>query len=205
MKNIKETFEIVSIEELSFYNQLISEDELTEKKIKKIEAMIRGSYEYKNYIQYLKDELDITKCSFIEGIDKNEISSVTLEFHHTPLTLYDIVEIIAKYLLDTRLDEELKISNFDIAKLVVKEHYLGNIGLVPLTKTSHELAHSNAIVIPREKIYGNYNEFIQNYRKYIPDHTMTKVYNLIKYRNEDELNKINNKFKDITISKIAKD
>lgn len=158
--------EDVMLDDLDFISPMESLDELTEKRIKKLESMIRQSFEYKNYITYIKEELDITQCALLEGLDIKDISGVSLELHHTPFTLYDIVEIVAKYMFDhLKLDE--KLSNFMIAKQVMYEHYMGNVGLVPLSTTIHEAVHNGAVTVPASKIYGNYARFIEKYKTYI--------------------------------------
>ena len=77
----------------------------------------------------MKDELDLTKCSLLPGIDCKE-SAVSLEFHHYPMNLYEITETIARQRINT-LGENETVSCFDIAEQVMEEHFRGNIGVVP--------------------------------------------------------------------------
>lgn len=148
-------------------HELSEDDEVTPKMIKYIEGLVRRSYEYKKYIGYLKNELDLTSCSFLESIDVSDIA-VSLEFHHHPFTLYDITEAVSKKMIDDIPDDESRtISPFDIADIVTEEHFRHNIGLVPLTKTIHELAHSRAINIPLDKTYGEHSNFKNKYEKYL--------------------------------------
>src|SRR5574344_117456 len=144
------------------------------KVISYMEKEIRNSYEYKQYINYLKTELDITKCALIKNIDIKNMK-VSLEFHHHPITLYDIVDIIISYKLAHMPNNETKVSMFDVMELVMKEHYAGNVGLVPLTKTVHEMYHNNAVKIPIDLVYGNYQEFIAKYKDYISPELMDKI------------------------------
>lgn len=147
-------------------------EELTAKRIGYIERQIRNSYEYRSYVNYLKEELDLTKCSLLPGIDiKN--TKVSLEFHHFPLTLFDITEVVARSMLNYA--DGRSVSTMDIAEVVVGEHYRNVVGLVPLTATLHEMAHNNAIVIPLDKINGNYRDFIIEYAPFIDEHTAEKV------------------------------
>ena len=62
--------------------------------IKHIEKIIRMSYEYKEYINYLKEEYNMTFCSVYENINRDNIPKVRIEIHHEPFTLYDIVNIV---------------------------------------------------------------------------------------------------------------
>lgn len=149
------------------------EEDLNEKVISYIEKEIRGSYEYKKFTQYLKNELDLTKCSLLPGIDCNE-GAASLEFHHYPLNLYEITEVIGKQMLNS-LTEDEKISCFEISERVMEEHYKGNIGVIPLTKTLHDMAHNRTIIIPISKVNGNYKKFITKYSSYIPDDIKERI------------------------------
>lgn len=166
--NEKEKSEEFNIE-ISEYDADVAsleiEEDLTEKMISFIEKQIRSSYEYRQYIRYLKEELDLTKCALLPGIDCSE-GAASLEFHHYPLNLYEITEVIGKQLIDG-LSENEKVSTFEIAQRVMEEHFRGTIGLIPLTKTLHEMAHNKAIIIPISKVNGNYKKFVEKYSNYI--------------------------------------
>jgi len=162
-------------------NNISTKDDITAKVIAYIEREIRNSYEYKNYIQYLKEELDLTKCSLLPNIDI-KTTPVSLEFHHFPFCLYDIIDIVTRSLLK----EGETVSCFDIAEKVVLEHFKGNIGLVPVTETIHEMAHSGAILIPFDKINGNYNNFIKEYSSYIDPLQLEKISGMKAFSKTDE-------------------
>ena len=162
--------DISKYDETSAYLEI--EEELDEKTISYIEREIRGSYEYRQYINYLKNELDLTRCSLLPGIDCND--GVSLEFHHYPMNLYEITEAIGKKLI-LSLGEDEKVSCFEIAELVMEEHYKGNVGLVPLTKTLHEMAHNRTIIVPISKVEGNYKKFIERYNSYISDDIKDRI------------------------------
>ena len=61
--------------------------------IKKIESIVRSSREYKIYISHLRNDLNMNRCSFLGNIDTTT-DEVSLEMHHCPLTLFDIVDIV---------------------------------------------------------------------------------------------------------------
>ena len=148
-------------------------EDVDDKLIGYLEKLIRKSYEYKQYIGYLKSELDITSCALIPTLDIKDLG-ISLEFHHYPFTLYDIVNIIVKKYLDEK-DEDNTVSMFNVMETVMKEHYDGNIGLVPLSKSMHEMAHNGSVKIPISAVYGNYGKFINKYREYIDPDLMTKI------------------------------
>lgn len=174
-------------------NYIMEKDEISEKLIKEAERLIRRSYEYKKYIKYLKNELDITTSRFIPQIDIKNIKGVTLEFHHFPFTLYDITEAVMYKLLEED-EEEQGISMFRVADVVMREHFKNNIGLVPLTKTLHEMAHNNALKIPLKYVYGNYEKFYNEYKDYLSQDAKNK-YNIIKTFNDTTEAQIFNKHK----------
>lgn len=184
--------EIINVKiETQDYNinecNISDDDEITEKQIKYIENQIRNSYEYKQYIQYLKRELDLNKCELLPGIDPN-IDPVSIELHHYPISLYDITEAVLNYKLNNSSDP---VSTFDVSELVMKEHYENNIGLVPLTSSLHEMAHNNSITIPLNIINGNYSNFIDKYGDYFSTEATTRVEDNIVASSNDELFKKN--------------
>jgi hypothetical protein len=64
-------------------------------------------------------------------------------------------------------EEPLTISS--IAKEVVEMHYEGIIGLIPLSKTQHELVSTNKVFIPLQHIYQDYHVFFERYQEYIEE------------------------------------
>lgn len=172
-----------------------SVDDLTEKAILNLErTMIRSSYEYKNYINYLKNELDLTTCELMPGID-TKTDPVSLEFHHYPFTLFDITQTVARELIQNGNGDP--VSGFDIAEQVMKEHYENNIGLIPLTTTLHSMAHSGAIQIPLKYINGNFNNFYNKYKEFMTpeliekyqDNLVSSTSENIKENNDEKLAK----------------
>lgn len=164
-------------------NYIEDETELDSKMIQYIERQIRNSYEYRSYINYLKTELDLTKCSLLPNLDTHDIK-FSLEFHHFPFSLYDITEIITKSMLKEA--KGAPVSTFDIAKTIIGEHYRNVIGLVPLSKTLHEMAHNNAIVIPLKSINGKYREFVREYGLHIDDSTLDRLNAIEEYNQKIE-------------------
>ncbi len=164
-------------------------EEVNQKVIAYIEKILRKSYEYKQYIAYLKSELDITKCALIPTLDVKDLD-ISLEFHHYPITLYDIVDTMINKYFATKKDTE-KVSMFDVMEDVMREHYAGNIGLVPLSTTMHEMAHSGSIKIPFSSVYGNVDQFVAKYGQYMRPELREKVKNakLISNKTAEEFNK----------------
>lgn len=137
----------------------------SEKELKKyfyaIEREVRHSYEYRELIQYIKNNYDMNKCSFIKVSGTDEVN-VSIELHHYPFTLFDLVEIVyrKRVYYQERLDVEL------VAKEVTFLHYKLLVGLIPLSKTAHELVHDGKLFIPIQNVLGNYSKFIKMYKPF---------------------------------------
>lgn len=137
--------------------------------IKEVERIVRKSTEYKQYIKFLKDEIDMTECAFFTNINnKNPNSGVSIEIHHEPMTLFDIANIV----IDKWIDLDMDINPLLISEEVMRLHYKNQVGLIPLSATVHQLVHDGKIFIPLQNVYGDYLSFIEEYGAYINDNTM---------------------------------
>lgn len=129
---------------------------------KYVEKIIRTSEEYRQYIRILKQEFDLGSCKFFTGVDY-DASRVTLEMHHYPATLFDIVQGVRDKIKE-EANELASYDTFSIAERVMKLHYQGKVGLVPLTKTAHEMAHNGTLFIPltTDYVFGNWSSLIDD-------------------------------------------
>lgn len=141
----------------SFYFQDFYDDARVAKFEKSIKQLVRSSREYTAYIGTLKANCPILNFDDIQSHIDGE--NCSLEMHHYPFTLEDIVEIVFCHHV-TRKDN---MTSFSIAKEIMEQHYLQHIGLVPLTKTNHELAHTGDIFLSEKQIYGNWRQFMADY------------------------------------------
>lgn len=131
-----------------------------------LERLVRQSFEYRWLISYLKNTEGMDQCSFLENVSSRDNTKVKIEIHHSPLTLFDIC--LAVFRKRQAKGESLNIS--DIAYEVMWLHYIGWVGLIPLSSTVHELVHNNYIFVPTDKVRGDYHQFINVYYNYIdPD------------------------------------
>lgn len=157
--------------------------------IKCIEKLIRQSDEYKNYIGYLKNEIGLNNCAVLGNIDDSKVS---IEMHHYPFTLFDIVNIVTAYRI---LNGDL-VTSFIIADEVLKLHYDNLIGLVPLCETIHDLVHAGKIFINLKQVFGDVNNFVEKYYGGLTDDyivSFNKIVDMsnrnITYSDEDMLKK----------------
>ena len=164
--------------------QIESEEDFDEKTIMFVERQIRNSYEYRSYIKYLKQELDLTTCALLPNVDI-KTTPVSLEFHHFPLTLFDITQIVGISMI-RNVEEGDTLSTLDIAEKVLLEHYKNNVGLVPVTKTIHEMAHNGSIIIPFDKINGRYDRFLETYSEEIPEGLADRIASMKIFNSSDE-------------------
>lgn len=151
----------------SFYFRNEFDDAKMKKFIKSCETMIRSSNEYKEYIGFLNKDLGITNCAILGNVSKN---FATVEFHHYPFTLYDIVNLTVR----KNIIEGKKFTSFLIAEEVLKDHFDNLICLVPLSKTVHQLVHDNKIFINLNQIYGNLEGFINKFESVMDEDMITK-------------------------------
>lgn len=147
------------------------DDAKLKKLIKSCEKAIRGSEEYSKYIGFLNGTLGLTNCAILGNVSK---ADVTIEMHHYPFTLYDIVYLnIMKRIL-----KKEKINSFLVAREVLQDHYDNFIGLVPLSKTVHDLVHAGEIFVNLSAVYGDINTFVEKYNFAMSDDLIEK-YNKI--------------------------
>lgn len=139
--------------------------------ILEVEKIVRQSREYRKYIQMIKKNLNWNRCAALRGIATGNGKKYTIEIHHEPFTLFDITHTV----LTKFEDLDKPIDMFDIAYEVLKLHYDGKVGLVPLTVTQHQLVGKGKIFIPLQYIKGDWATFYDEYEQHIPEKTKAHV------------------------------
>ena len=172
---LEETISIDEYEEIDY--PYIEQSDIKDKLIKKIEKVIRGSYEYREYRDYLREELDLNHCTLFTNLDFEEVN---IEIHHGPLTLYDITDIV----LRKQMDKSINVTIWDVAEEVTKLHYQNRVGLAPLSVTIHDLLHEGDIFIPYQYFYGDWESFCKEYKDYFTDDQKKNLKHYIKLSNE---------------------
>ena len=154
------------------YGTYLTNDKEKVKYIKRIEIIIRSSNEYRDYIAFLKEYVDMTKCAFFNNVSNEQSRKIRIEIHHEPFTLFDIVQIV----LSKWQAECIPLNDLLIADEVMSLHFRNCVGLIPLSKTVHETVHSNSnVVIPLYLIYGKYKEFLKEYEPYLEESMIDKL------------------------------
>jgi hypothetical protein len=58
-----------------------------------------------------------------------------------------------------------------VAQEIMRLHYVGLVGLIPLSVTAHELVHAGKLIVPLNCVYGRFVQFVKEYFEYIdPSH-----------------------------------
>lgn len=157
----------------------IDTDKQRIKFIKRIEGIIRSSMEYRDYVAYCKENLDMNSCAFLSNVCQEKgRKRISIELHHEPFTLMDIVwTVVNKYEA-----EGLPYNDLIISDEVLEMHYANIVGLIPLSKTMHQMVHnSNKIKIPLYLVYGQYSEFVEKYGQYMEPDLLDKLEKKINY------------------------
>lgn len=135
--------------------------------LRDIERVVRGSFEYQRMVGFLRRNLDMNQCSFYENVSNLDTTKIKIEIHHEPLSLYDIVSIVARKRI--HFGESLEVEY--VAKEVAYNHYTMSVGLIPLSKTAHQLVHNQYLFVPNDKVFGNWRFFVNQYDPWIPEET----------------------------------
>lgn len=165
-----------NFEVTEFNNEVFLDDKLYKKFIKASEKLVRTSSEYKLLISSLK-ELNVNSCTFFPNITHED---ATIEMHHYPLSLFQITSLV----IDKMLANGEKINSFSVADRVMEEHFNLRVGLIPLSKTIHELAHKGKVFISLNQVIGNFNDFLIDYALYLSDSDLEDLNKLIQYSKE---------------------
>ena len=152
---------------------------------KKIENVCRSSRCYKKLINFLRDYVDMNSCSFYENINNIDTYNIKIHIHHSPLTLFDIVSTI--YSKRVACNESLSVPM--VAKEVMFNHYKMVVGLIPLSETVHELVHNGFLFVPTTTVFGNYKDFIEQYKKYMDPSLLLNLKKVEEISKEYDINK----------------
>lgn len=159
-----ETRKILEVPKVNRHISMMTEKDKI-KLIKTVERIARSSQEYREYVAFLKKEINMTACSFFMGVNSNDKKKISIEIHHEPFTLFDITQIV----LERWVNEENTINPILIAEEVMRIHYQGRVGLIPVSLTVHQLVHNGKLFIPLQNVYGNFISFLEEYDAYISE------------------------------------
>ncbi len=167
-----ETVKLSHIPEFDISDYDLNDSKELDKYFKDIEKIIRGSLEYREMITYLRNNMNMNKCSFYKNVTNVDSTKIKIHIHHEPFDLYSIVQIVYRKRCAYResLDVEM------VAKEVMFLHYNMMVGLIPLAETPHELVHNKYLFIPIDRVFGAYQQFVTAYHEFI-DEIQMNVFN----------------------------
>lgn len=181
--DVARPLEVVPYEFSGFYDEKVFD-----RFIKAVERIVRKDPSYLNYVRQVKErEVSLTRDVVLHNLSSMD---ATIELHHHPLTLYDIVGIIALH----NFNNDIKFTSFSLAKQVIKAHYNNMIGLAPMTTTTHQLAHINLdrntkkryINITKNQIFGKYELFVETYQDGLTLDTKLKIVEFEEFSSEED-------------------
>ena len=138
--------------------------------IKKIEALVRGSREYKVWVGHLRNDVGLNRCSFLSNLDFST-DEIGLEMHHCPLTLYEIVEIV----LNHRFARGQAVTSLSVADEVMRAHFEDHVGVVPLSRSVHKLVHAGTVSVHALQVHGDWLAFVRDHADGINEETVAKL------------------------------
>ena len=141
------------------------------KYIATLEKLVRSSREYKEYVKYLKTHFDMTHCEVLPAVTTGNGKKYSIDIHHEPFQLSWITDTV----LHKRQDLGESLDPFLTADEIMELHYRGLVGLIPLSKTVHELVHSDRIMIPLNYVYQDYHKFADEYDPWIPEYVVDLI------------------------------
>lgn len=163
----------------SYYFIDILNESAYRKFIKNTKKIIRASKAYRRYTEMLLDNYTaLTHDIILSNITS---ANAKIEFHHYPLSLDDIVDIVASY----HIMKKEKVTSFSVAQEIMELHYKNNIGLVPLTTMNHQLAHGGSLFISEKQIFGNWKAFVEKYDSAISSNLRAKLNKLSQMTEDD--------------------
>ena len=196
-----DNIEVMVIDNPGEYEYQESYETDTEKEaiVKQAEALCRASMEYSDYIAYLRSNVGMDACEFFNNISKANSKKIRIEVHHAPLTLFDIIKLV----LDRAIRTGDEINPMLLAEEATRIHYMNQVGLIPLSKTLHEVVHnSDKLVIPMYMVYGDFRAFLENFSEELEmkenSHIKAKIQKMI-----DQTRELNDKSFDVLKEKFT--
>ena len=130
----------------------------------------------------MKTEVSLTYCNYLNKVPEEINKHLTVEMHHYPLTLYDIVSgVLNKYVMQRKAFTRLSIANE-----VMDLHFSLQISIIPLTLTLHQLAHTNNLLISTKNVFGDYRKFMMVYDIFLNEDKKEDILKIEKMSDNEE-------------------
>ena len=129
LNNNPNIIQLVDIPDYDIQDYDVFDDKDFRKYIMDIKRTVRNSLEYRQYVQFLRNYMNMNECSFFENVSNADNTKIKIEIHHSPYTLEDIVMTV----FNKRVFYGEDIDVEDVAKEVMYIHYFLMVGLIPLS------------------------------------------------------------------------
>jgi hypothetical protein len=129
--------------------------------IKSCESRVRTSDVYRAYLDYLRNEVNLSFDVFNGNVNQK---NATLEFHHGPIfTLYDYCKIAIEW----SFNNGYPVCTFNIARIVMEDHASNIVQGAMVTRNNHALLHQKKIHLDLRQCHGDIRSFIAKYHDQI--------------------------------------
>ena len=176
-EKLPDKINLINVPEFEYVIYDVNDEKEYEKFIKDVETQVRRSFEYRQFIKYLRETVGMNKCAFLQNVSNEETFDIKIELHHYPFSLRDISDIVFRK--RSYYKESLDIQM--VAKEVMECHYKLIVGLISLSETVHELAHSHRLFIPVDHVIGRYKVFVELYKPFIEPEMIETLERIEKY------------------------
>ena len=85
--NLPSVLNIKQVPEFDMQCYNLDDEKDYEKFVKDIESDVRRSFEYRKFINFIRDNMNMNECSFLKGVTNKETYDIKIEIHHYPFTL----------------------------------------------------------------------------------------------------------------------
>ena len=91
--NLPSEIKITNVNELILEPYDFNDEKDFGKYIQDCKRIVRRSFEYRQFVNELKNKMGMNKCAFL-NVNGEEHSGIKIELHHYPFTLEDIIHIV---------------------------------------------------------------------------------------------------------------
>lgn len=162
--------------EIKFYQtrETLNDVDTYRQFLKNVELQFRHSTTYTRYKGFVMG-LGLDHCQIHGYLSADMVGDKGIEMHHCILTLFDLALIITEYMLNT----VGYVTTFDVVQTLKEEHKLNHIALVMLSKTAHQVYHSDSgMFIHPSMCFGQWWVFLE---KYMQGMTQDVAFKLLYY------------------------
>lgn len=161
------TLEEDTIPKIQYICEVDIEDEKSMNRFcRGVKFYARKSPEYKKLMRFLKEELEMDTCFFLNNVKQFRGGRVKIVQHHVGFTITDIIATVTR----RRVMEHEYVDYTSVCEEVMKLHYDGKVAIAPLSNLMHQLIHmdDSKVFIPENYVpFGELIAFAEEYKEYM--------------------------------------